>query len=87
MVAFKKREEEKRKKLEEERKKKELEDMMNDPKKAAELARKKKEEEDLAKTEFIPMFTEMIEKPPLTEEQLEEDVEFARELDGMPPFE
>jgi hypothetical protein len=33
------------------------------------------------------MFNPVVEKPPLTEEQLEEDVEFARELDGMPTFE
>jgi len=29
----------------------------------------------------------VIEKPPVTEEQLEEDVEFARELDSVPTFE
>lgn len=60
---------------------------MKDPKKAAELARKQKEAEELAKIEMIPRFMPVVEKPDLTAQQFEENIEFASVLDGMPSFE
>ena len=86
MEAFRKREAERMKILEEEKKKKELEDIMNDPKRKAALEKKQKEEEEKALIVQIPRFTPEFEKPDLTDNQFEENVEFGKVLDGMPSF-
>jgi len=60
--------------------------MMDDPKRKAEYERKQKEAEEKAKMMFLPRFTPEIEKPELTDEQFDENVEFVKNLDGMPCF-